>query len=136
MSRLSLPRWIDHPAARVLGLVFLVRDLVLAVLAVGAVVTGALADGGALSAVAVVLGVLALAGVVISALARRRRPRTASPVVENEIKSAPRPPPPPHRTGVEIEGGSFGGRNVRIRNQDTGIRSKDSDIDVDDAEIE
>jgi len=71
MSCLSLLRWIDHPAARVLGLVFLVRDLVVAVLAVGAFVTGALADGGALQVVAVVLGALALAGVVISPLTRR-----------------------------------------------------------------
>jgi len=72
-GRLSLPRWTNHPALRAFGFVFLLRDLVLAAVAIGGLVTGMLADQDTLSVVAVGLGTVALAGVVASSIAGQRR---------------------------------------------------------------
>ena len=52
-------------------------------------------------------------------------------------ESADSPPPTPrHRTGINIAGGSYTGDTLRIRNQDTGMQSKDADIEIEDADIE
>ncbi|MGI9099992.1 MAG: hypothetical protein ACR2H2_16120 [Solirubrobacteraceae bacterium] len=72
-GRLSVPRWAKHPALRVFGVVFLLRDFILAALALGGVLTGVLANQDTLSVVAVGLGALALAGVVASTIAGQRR---------------------------------------------------------------
>jgi hypothetical protein len=72
-GRLSVPRWAKHPALRVFGVVFLLRDFILAALALGGVLTGVLANQDALSVLAVGLGALALAGVVASSIAGQRR---------------------------------------------------------------
>jgi hypothetical protein len=77
-GRLSLPQWTNHPAFGVFGFVFLVRDLVLTALAIGAVLAGGLANRATLSLVAVGLGALAVAGVVASTIAGQRRAATAT----------------------------------------------------------
>ena len=79
-GRLSLPRWTSHPAFGVFGFVFLVRDLVIAALALGGLIAGGLANQTVLSIVAVSLGGLALAGVVASSVtAQRRMPAPTGP---------------------------------------------------------
>ncbi len=82
MSRFALPRWADHPALRELGLVFLVRDLVLVVLALCSLMGGVLAERGTLSIVAIVLGVLGLGGVIASAISRGGVRKHAAPLHE------------------------------------------------------
>jgi hypothetical protein len=72
-GRLSLPRWTSHPAFGVFGFVFLMRDLVITALGVGALLAGGLANQATLSIVAVSLGGLALAGVVASSVTGQRR---------------------------------------------------------------
>jgi hypothetical protein len=73
MPRLSLPVWTDHPLVRVLGLAFLVRDLIVTLLGVGAVVTTLLGLG----TVGIVLGGLAIGYVAVSVIARRRPPKAS-----------------------------------------------------------
>lgn len=72
-GRVSLFRWTNHPAVTVANFVFLMRDVVLAALAVGGLVAGALAHEGILSIVAVALAALALTGVVVSWVMEQRR---------------------------------------------------------------
>lgn len=72
-ERLSLPRWTNHPALRAFGFVLVVRDMVLTVLALGALVAGGLAHQDTVSIVALALGALALAGVVASSVVGQRR---------------------------------------------------------------
>jgi hypothetical protein len=71
-GRVSLSRWTKHPAVYVFGLVFLMRDLILAGLALGGLVAGSLAHQDTLSVVAMGLAALALAGVVASVTGQRR----------------------------------------------------------------
>jgi hypothetical protein len=102
-GRLSLPRWTSHPAFGVFGFVFLMRDLVLAALALGGLVAGGLANQETLSIVAVSLGGLSLAGVVASSVTAQRRAvptRMPSPV------AAPvHPDPPPAQPPAEASSG-------------------------------
>jgi len=72
-GRVSLFRWTNHPAVTVANFVFLMRDVVLAALAVGGLVAGALAHQDTLSIVAVALAALALTGVVVSSVVEQRR---------------------------------------------------------------
>jgi hypothetical protein len=72
-GRVSLFRWTNHPAVTVANFVFVVRDIVLAALAVGGLVAGALAHQDTLSVVAVALAALALTGVVVSTVMGQRR---------------------------------------------------------------
>lgn len=72
-GRVSLHRWTNHPALYVFGFVFLMRDVILAGLAVGGLLVGGLAGQGTLSIVAVTLAALALGGVVASSVAAQRR---------------------------------------------------------------
>jgi hypothetical protein len=72
-GRVSLFRWTNHPAVTVANFVFLMRDVVLAALAVGGLVAGALAHQDTLSIVAVALAALALTGVVVSSVMGQRR---------------------------------------------------------------
>jgi hypothetical protein len=72
-GRVSPPRWTNHPAVRLFGSVLVVRDMVLTVLALGALVAGGLARHDTLSVVALGLGALALAGVVASSVVGQRR---------------------------------------------------------------
>jgi hypothetical protein len=71
-GRVSLHRWTSHPAFYVFGVLFLLRDVILAGLALGGLAIGSLAPQGTLSIVAVVLAALALAGVVASSVLRQR----------------------------------------------------------------
>jgi hypothetical protein len=72
-GRVSLHRWTNHAAFYVFGFVFLMRDVILAGLALGGLLVGSLAGQGTLSIVAVTLAALALAGVVASSIAAQRR---------------------------------------------------------------
>jgi hypothetical protein len=72
-GRVSLFRWTNHPAVTVANFVFVLRDIVLAALAVGGLVAGALAHQDTLSVVAVALAALALTGVVVSSVMGQRR---------------------------------------------------------------
>jgi hypothetical protein len=72
-GRVSLHRWTNHPAFYVFGLVFLMRDVILAGLALGGGLVGGLAHENTLSVVGVVLAALALTGVVASSVAAQRR---------------------------------------------------------------
>jgi len=72
-GRVSFFRWTNHPAVTVANFVFVMRDVVLAALAVGGLVAGALAHQDTLSIVAVVLAGLALTGVVVSSVMGQRR---------------------------------------------------------------
>jgi hypothetical protein len=78
-DRVSLHRWTNHPAFYVFGLVFLMRDVILAGLALGGGLVGGLAGQGTLSIVAVTLAALALTGVVASSVAAQRRPGGLQP---------------------------------------------------------
>lgn len=71
-GRVSLHRWTSHPAFYVFGVLFLLRDVILAGLALGGLAIGSLAHEGTLSIVAVALAALALAGVVASSVLRQR----------------------------------------------------------------
>jgi hypothetical protein len=66
-------RWTSHPALRAFGFVFLVRDLIVAVLAVGGLVAGGVANHDTLWLVAAGFGVFTLAGVVASSVVGQRR---------------------------------------------------------------
>jgi hypothetical protein len=66
-------RWTSHPALRAFGFVFLVRDLIVAVLAVGGLAAGGVANHDTLWLVAAGVGVLTLAGVVASSVVGQRR---------------------------------------------------------------
>jgi hypothetical protein len=89
-GRLSLPRWTSHPAFGVFGFVFLMRDLVITALGVGALVAGGLANQATLSIVAVSLGGLALAGVVASSVTGQRREGPAAvPAGHDALPEAP-----------------------------------------------
>jgi len=72
-GRVSLFRWTNHPAVTIANFVFVMRDVVLATLAVGGLVAGALAHQDTLSVVAVALAALALTGVVVSSVMGQRR---------------------------------------------------------------
>ena len=72
-GRVSFFRWTNHPAVTVANFVFVMRDVVLAVLAIGGLVAGTLAHHDTLSIVAVVLAGLALTGVVVSSVMAQRR---------------------------------------------------------------
>jgi hypothetical protein len=72
-GRVSFFRWTNHPAVTVANFVFVMRDVVLAALAIGGLVAGALAHQDTLSIVAVVLAGLALTGVVVSSVMAQRR---------------------------------------------------------------
>jgi hypothetical protein len=74
-GRVSLHRWTSHPAFYVFGVLFLLRDVILAGLALGGLAIGSLAPQGTLSIVAVALAALALAGVVASSVLRQRGPQ-------------------------------------------------------------
>jgi hypothetical protein len=74
---LSHSRWTSHPALRVFGVVFLARDLILALLALIGVVGGGLVDQNTLSIVALGLGAVVIAGVVVSSIAAQRRAHAA-----------------------------------------------------------
>jgi len=71
-GRVSLHRWTSHPAFDVFGFVFLMRDVILAGLALGGGLVGGLAGQGTLSIVAVALAALALTGVVVSSVVAQR----------------------------------------------------------------
>jgi hypothetical protein len=71
-GRASLRRWTSHPAFYVFGVVFLLRDVILAGLALGGLAIGSLAGEGTLSIVAVALAGLALTGVVASSILGHR----------------------------------------------------------------
>jgi hypothetical protein len=71
-GRVSLHRWTSHPAFYVFGVLFLLRDVILAGLALGGLAIGSLAPQGTLSIVAVALAALALTGVVASSVLRQR----------------------------------------------------------------
>lgn len=72
-SRQHERRWISHPALRAFGLVFLVRDLIVAVVAVGGLVAGGVANPTTVWLVAAGVGVLALTVVVASSVLGQRR---------------------------------------------------------------
>jgi hypothetical protein len=72
-GRVSLFRWTNHPAVTVANFVFLMRDVILAALAIGGLVAGALAHQDTLSIVAVALAGVALTGVVVSSIMGQRR---------------------------------------------------------------
>jgi len=72
-GRVSLIRWTNHPAVTVANFVFVMRDLILAALAIGGLVAGVLAHQDTLSIVAMVLAGLALTGVVVSTVMGQRR---------------------------------------------------------------
>lgn len=71
-GRVSFSRWTKHPAFYAFGLVFLMRDLILAGLALSGLVAGSLGRQDTLSVVAMGLAALALAGVVASVTGQRR----------------------------------------------------------------
>ena len=71
-DRAPLSRWTKHPAFYVFGIVFLLRDVILAGLALGGIAAGSLAHQNTLSLVAVGLAALALAGVVASVTVQSR----------------------------------------------------------------
>jgi hypothetical protein len=71
-DRVPLSRWTKHPAFYVFGIVFLLRDVILAGLALGGIAAGSLAHQNTLSVVAVGLAALALAGVVASVTMQSR----------------------------------------------------------------
>jgi hypothetical protein len=73
-GRVSFSRWTNHPAVHVCNLVFLMRDIAIAALAVGGLIAGALAHQDTLSIVALALAALALTGVVASSVTAQRRP--------------------------------------------------------------
>jgi hypothetical protein len=66
-------RWTSHPALRAFGFVFLVRDLIVALVAVGGLVAGGVAHPDTLWLVAAGVGVLTLAGVVATSVVGQRR---------------------------------------------------------------
>jgi hypothetical protein len=72
-GRVSLFRWTNHPAVTIANFVFVMRDIVLATLAIGGLIAGTLAHHDTLSIVAVVLAGLALTGVVVSSVMAQRR---------------------------------------------------------------
>jgi hypothetical protein len=71
-SREGARRLTSHPALRAFGVVFLVRDLVVAVLAIGGLIAGGVAHQDMLWIGAAAVGVLALAALVASSLAGQR----------------------------------------------------------------
>jgi hypothetical protein len=71
-GRVSLIRWTNHPAVTIANFVFVMRDIILAALAIGGLVAGVLAHQDTLSIVAVVLAGLALTGVVVSTVMGQR----------------------------------------------------------------
>ncbi len=72
-GRVSLFRWTNHPAVTIANFVFVMRDVILAALAIGGLVAGALAHQDTLSVVALALAALALTGVVVSSVMGQRR---------------------------------------------------------------
>jgi hypothetical protein len=72
-EQLSHSRWTSHPALKIFGVVFLARDLILALVALGGLVGGGIATHDTLAIVALGLGALALAGVVVSSIVGQRR---------------------------------------------------------------
>jgi hypothetical protein len=68
-------RWTSHPALRVFGVVFLARDVILTLLALGGLVGGGLANQDTLSIAALGVGGVAIAAVVVSSIAGQRRAR-------------------------------------------------------------
>jgi hypothetical protein len=66
-------RWTSHPALKAFGFVFLVRDLIVALLAIGGLAAGGVANHDTLWLVAAGVGVLTLVGVVASSVVGQRR---------------------------------------------------------------
>ena len=101
-ERLSHSRWTSHPALKVFGVVFLARDLILALVALGGLVGGGIATQDTLAIAALGLGALALAGVVVSAIAGQRRAGApmavpapaAAPAGRNPLRGVLRERPP------------------------------------------
>lgn len=98
MSWLALRRWVDHPAFRVLGFVFLVRDLFVvlsgvAVTAYGAISLAVVALGDSLwSILAIVVGLVAIVVGLVPVVARSRQP---APQAATSPRPAPAAPPEP-----------------------------------------
>jgi hypothetical protein len=109
----SHSRWTSHPALRVFGVVFLARDLILALLALIGVVGGGLVNQNTLSIVALALGAVLITGVVVSSIAAQRRAHAAMatnlagtlPARRNVLRGAlrERPPGPPTLRGAVTE---------------------------------
>jgi hypothetical protein len=109
----SHSRWTSHPALRVFGVVFLARDVILALLALVGVVGGGLANQKTLSIVALALGAVAIAAVVGSSIAAQRRAHAAMatnapgslPARRNVLRGGlrERPPGPPTFRGAVAE---------------------------------
>jgi hypothetical protein len=106
-------RWTSHPALRVFGVVFLARDVILALLALVGVVGGGLANQNTLSIAALCLAAVLIAGVIVSSIATRRRAHAAAagdaagalPARRNVLRGAlrERPPGPPASHGAVAE---------------------------------
>jgi hypothetical protein len=73
VSRQHERRWTSHPALKAFGFVFLIRDLIVAVVAVGGLIAGGVARQDTLWLVPAGVGVLALAVVVASSVVGQRR---------------------------------------------------------------
>jgi hypothetical protein len=73
VSRQREQRWTSHPALKAFGFVFLIRDLIVAVIAVGGLIAGGVARQDALWLVAAGVGVLAVGVVVASSVVGQRR---------------------------------------------------------------
>jgi hypothetical protein len=84
------PRSTSHPVHRRFGSVFLADAVILVVLALGALVVVALADPDALAIVALGLGVLALAGVVLSSVVgQHQAPASMAPPQAESLGEQP-----------------------------------------------
>jgi hypothetical protein len=73
VSRQREQRWTSHPALKAFGFVFLIRDLIVAVIAVGGLIAGGVARQDTLWLVAAGVGVLAVGVVVASSVVGQRR---------------------------------------------------------------
>jgi hypothetical protein len=69
--RLPMPGWLDHPVVRLVGAVFLVRDVVIVAFGLIPTVVGVLADGDVVSYIAIIVGVLAIALGIVPPLLRQ-----------------------------------------------------------------
>jgi hypothetical protein len=108
----SHSRWTSHPALRVFGVVFLARDVILTLLALGGLVGGGLATQNTLLIVALALAALLLAGVVVASIATRRADASVAtnasgtlPERRNVLRGQlrERPPGPPTLGGAVAE---------------------------------
>jgi hypothetical protein len=99
-------RWTSHPALRVFGVVFLARDVILTLLAIGGLVGSGLATQSTLSIAAVVLAALVIASLVAASVMGQRRARAsmaadapgALPEKRGALRAALRERPTPETT--------------------------------------